>query len=84
MNRHEEYVKPWRPACFASDLIGDVHITTIICRTGRTTRVADTMIFLNGTDVAGLTNLDCEQGPVDQAQEQHDRWVAKVRQAVQA
>jgi hypothetical protein len=85
MNRHDEYLLAWVPEDVAKTDVGTVHIWTIICRTGSMTRIAETMIFIApGKDVAGLTDRDCERGPVEQAQQQHDRWVAKVRQAVQA
>jgi hypothetical protein len=84
MNRHEEYVKAWQPEEVAWTDVDGVVVSTVIRRMTKTHRVAETRTYLYHKQIRGLVNYDYERGPVEQAQEQHDRWVAKVRQAVQA
>jgi hypothetical protein len=84
MSRHEEYVQSWIPEEVARTDIGSVHVATVILRTGSMTRIAETMIFVNGESIPGLTDRQFERGPAGQARAQHDRWVAMVRRAGQA
>ena len=81
----EEYYEMLKSERIADDTIGGVRVSTVITFSGFTeSRVGETMIFLNGGEVAGLKDADGERCPIWEVKEMHARWVMKVAKAVYA
>jgi hypothetical protein len=69
----------------AKTRIGPVQVSTSICLSGFSERrEAETLIFIDeGATVHGLSHLDGDRDDPEQAEELHEVWCQKVREAIE-